>query len=48
MWILKRYYTLYNILSEAAMALKAPIKLLLENTKFADHFDCVLFHKFMF
>lgn len=46
--VLKRYYLLYNKLIEAAEALTQPLKLLLANTKYENHFDCVLYHKFLF
>ena len=48
MRILKRYYYLYNTLIEAAEALKKPMRNLLQNTRFENHFDLCLFKKYMF
>lgn len=46
--ILKRYYTLINILTEACDDLKQAIKILINNTSFKNYFDVELFSKFLF
>ena len=48
MKILKRYYKLYNVLIQRANLLEEHVKIITENTRFQDHFDIVLFHKYIF
>jgi len=46
--VLKRYYTLINLLTEAARVLKTSAHILTQNTSFKLYFDLELFTKYLF
>ena len=46
--VLKRYYTLINLLTEAARVLKTSVHILTQNTPFKLYFDLELFTKYLF